>query len=244
MEFNHVVRLFRDEFQKPGYGPARERVNAMERRLVAAGRPWRRDTGRSWEYSHVLLALDRLLARRPGAVVDFGGGNGALAYVLAAEDVPTTVLDLDAACIEAVRGNASALCLHRLTAQLHSGRSWPLPDASAEAVVAVSVYESILRPLRPWLFAEARRVLAPGGSLLMTLDYGPEARFVGDAPATIEDLRSLVAASGMELVGAMPTEPSFDPEVGPPVKALVPTLDGEDTRAIAYSFAALHLRSV
>jgi hypothetical protein len=110
------------------------------------------------------------------------------------------------------------------------------------ASTAISVYESLLRPARAAFFAQCRRVLASGGSLLLTCDYGPEARFVGDAPASLEELAAIVEASGLRLEGSLPAVPEFDPEIGPPIKALVRTADGYDVRAASYTFAALHLR--
>jgi len=129
-----------------------------------------------------------------------------------------------------------------LRAIAYGGGAWPLPAAGADVVVAVSVYESLLRPSRAGFFAECRRVLAPGGSLLLTCDYGAEARFVGDAPDSLAGLAAIVRESGLELVGTMPEEPVFDPEIGPPIKALVRCPDGFDVRVASYTFAALHLR--
>jgi SAM-dependent methyltransferase len=241
--FNRILRCFRDDLARPEYRAACERVHAVEASLRSAGLAVRRDTGRDWEYAHVLLAVDRLRRAAPvERVVDFGGGNGALAYVLAELGLSTLVLELDDACAATVRGNAAALGLCALDACAYDGRDWPMAAASASIVVAVSVYESLLRPSRQRFFAECRRVLAPGGSLLMTLDYGPDARFVGDAPASLAELLQVVAESGLALDGEPPSEPVFDPAIGPPVKVLVPTVDGFDTRVASYTFAALHLR--
>lgn len=242
-DWNRIVRRFEDDLLRPEHGRQVERCQAVIERLRSSGMALRCDHERSFEHAHVLVGLERLGVLRAGRlVVDFGGGNAPLAYVIAAAGAAVEVLDQDARAVLALERNAHQLGLAGLlAARLCDGRRWPQADASADAVLCVSVWESLLRPLRPVFFAECRRVLRPGGALLLTCDYGPDARFVGDAPARREELAALVAASGMQLRGALPPEPEFDPALGPPVRTTVPTVDGEGRRTIAYTFAALHL---
>ena len=77
----------------------------------------------------------------------------------------------------------------------------------------------------------------------MTFDYGPGARLVGDPPVSLAEVREdLIRASGLELVGDALAEPRYDPELGPPVKVVVPTVDGLDSRVAEYTFGAVRLR--
>lgn len=241
-DWNRIVRRFEDDLERPEHVRQLARCSAVIERLRRDGMPLRCDSERSFEHAHVLVGLERLgCLRPPRRIVDFGGGNAALAYVVAAAGATVHVIDVDAGAVLALQANAQRLGLERLLeALLCDGRRWPLPDASADAVVAVSVWESLLRPVRPAFFAECRRVLRPGGALLLTCDYGPEARFVGDAPADRAALAALVQASGLELCGPLPEEPAPDPR-GPPLKATVPAVDGTGGRAIAYTVACLHL---
>lgn len=62
-----------------------------------------------------------------------------------------------------------------------TARGWPLPDASADAVVAAW---SAFRGVDPGELAEADRVLRPAGRLLVVHDYGRDdvSRLRGDLP--------------------------------------------------------------
>jgi hypothetical protein len=63
----------------------------------------------------------------------------------------------------------------------NNGASWPLPTASADAIVAAW---SAFRGIVPAELAEAERVLRPGGRLLVIHDYGRDdvSRLRGDLP--------------------------------------------------------------
>lgn len=86
-------------------------------------------------------------------------------------------------------GEAESQRLSELGARLvpvdplpHGGdRPWPLPDASADAVVASW---SAFRGVEPHELAEAERVLRENGRLLIVQDYGRDdvARLRGDRP--------------------------------------------------------------
>jgi ubiquinone/menaquinone biosynthesis C-methylase UbiE len=110
-----------------------------------------------------------LLARqvKPGsAVLDFGGGTGAIASALALRGFRMTVCDLSKQMIASGR-------------QLHSGqaidwrvldRDWkhlPFADASFDAVIASSVFEYLDDTDR--VLSECRRILQPGGKLIFSV---------------------------------------------------------------------------
>jgi SAM-dependent methyltransferase len=262
-DWNRLVANFADDLERPEYRVAAAELAALAQRFAGLGLPLRRDHERTWEHAHVLTGLDRLAEERPGGqpvrrVLDLGGGNSAVAYVLAARGFEVTVVDGDAAVVDCVRHAAATAGLaDRLRAELpvqdvpvqevpvqgerRQGRL-PIAAAAIDVVVCISVIEGVLRCDRPRFWAELRRVLRPGGSLLLTFDFGVGARGVGDPPVDRRELETdIVAASGLVLYGALPPPPRFGAD-GPPVRQHVPTVDGCGRQEIAYTFGALELR--
>jgi SAM-dependent methyltransferase len=246
--WNRLVARFADDLDRPAHAAAAAALAALAAGFAQCGVPLRSDHERTWEHAHVLVGVDRLLQARGAdrplpTLLDLGGGNSALAYVLAERGLPVTVLDVDQAVVAAVRRAAVvAGCVDRLHADVVACGRLPIVDAAVDVVVCVSVIEGVLRCDRPRFWAEVRRVLRPGGTVLLTFDYGPGARAVGDPPVDRGALaRDLVVASGLELRGELPAEPVFGPD-GPPVRQVVPTVDGLGTRTVAYTFGALELR--
>ena len=244
--FNKILRLFRDELTRPEVRSMLTELEAIAQHQREQGRPLREDFGREWENTHVLLEIDRKVESDGiHRVLDLGGGNSPVAYWLARRGFEVQVVDTDPAVVQAIRDNsANSSFSGQLGAALPIEGRWPAEDDSIDLALSISVYEGILRSERPGFWSEMRRVLRPGASLLITFDFGPDARFVGDPPTTLAEIeRDLIEVSGMELVGPLPTVPDFDPLVGPPVKAIVPTVDGMDHRTLAYTFCALELRN-
>jgi SAM-dependent methyltransferase len=241
--FNRALVSHAREFRHPAYAARRAELQALSDELAGAGLRHRRDHQRDWENCHVLLGLEAAFGGLPERLLDVGGGNSVVATYLARRGVDVTVLDVDRGALADLTHNASALGLaDRLRGVWGGLGRWPLDDGRFPALLSISVIEGILRSRRAEHFAEMRRVLAPGGHLFLTFDYGPGARFVSDPPTTPEEVeRDLVAASGLERQGAPFPAPAFEDALGPPIKALVPTLDGQDLRAIEYTFGALHL---
>lgn len=243
--FNRILRLFRDDLSRPEYRIKNTALQVLVDRLEGMGLPIRRDFAREWENAHVLLELDRLRTSMPvRTILDFGGGNSPICYYLAGEGYSVSILDIDQRMIELVNRNSHVLGWDSQLRGVHySGQEWPFDDARFDCVISISVFEGILRKHRPLFWSEMRRVMRPGASLLMTFDYGEGGRMVGDPPISIEEIgEQIIQPSGMELVGEGFSEPVFDSDNGPPVKAIVKTVDGFDYRVAAYSFAAIHLR--
>jgi ubiquinone/menaquinone biosynthesis C-methylase UbiE len=243
--FNRVLRRFADDLLRPEYAAKVNALRELVGRVHAQGLDLRLDNERDWENAHVLLELERLAADRgPLKLLDAGGGNGPTAYLLAEAGHDVTVMDVDRGAISGLEHNAPALGLGERLRAVHGGMGpWPFDDAQFDVVVSISVIEGVLRSQRAGFFDEAARVLRPAGSLLLTFDYGAGARYVSDAPASPAEVeRDFVEATPFERVGPAFECAPWHPEVGPPVKAIVPGPDGLDTRVAEYSFGALHLR--
>jgi SAM-dependent methyltransferase len=127
----------------------------------------------------------RLLAPRPGEhIVDIGAGPGFLAAEMAAEGARVVAVDPSASMrevagargvdFEVVDGSAERL---------------PLPDRSVDAAVATQVLEYVADV--PGALAEIRRVLRPGGRvLLLDTDWDSVVWHSGDPDRT----RAVLAA--------------------------------------------------
>lgn len=101
-----------------------------------------------------------------GELLDLGCGSGDLARHLAAEGYRMTGCDISPRMLE----QAAAADLGRAVrwvALEPDWRSLPFAQASADAVVAASVFEYLADPAR--VLAECARVLRPGGVLLCTV---------------------------------------------------------------------------
>lgn len=238
--FNRVLEDFEGELACPEAALVRAELGELVEDLARRGAVLRLDSQREWELARVLNELEQLRAERGvERVLDAGAGNGALAYLLARRGFRVVALDVDPVAVESTRRQARELGLVELEAVL-AARRWPLADESFDAVACVSVLEGVLRKDRPAFWGEMRRVLCPGGALLLTCDFGPDARFVGDAPLDLVELeRDVIAGSGLALHGPAPRAPRFGP-AGAPVRARAATPDG-GSRDIAYTFAALRL---
>ena len=127
--------------------------------------------GRTWEsLSRGLIGLLDL-----GDVLDAGGGDGAVASLLAPQARSLTVVDVSPAMVAAARrrlGQAAAC-------QVADVAALPFADASFDTVLSFHVLVHVASPARA--LAEAARVLRPGGALaVLTLDAHPH-RDLADA---------------------------------------------------------------
>jgi ubiquinone/menaquinone biosynthesis C-methylase UbiE len=104
--------------------------------------------------------------RRPGLLVDVGCGDAALTHLMSLETPGRIVgIEPENAGVAMARG---ALEKAGSRAEIVQGRGEDLPfeDGSVDMVVMCEVVEHI-EPIEP-LFAEAARVLAPGGAMLVS----------------------------------------------------------------------------
>jgi ubiquinone/menaquinone biosynthesis C-methylase UbiE len=125
-------------------------------------------------------------------VLDLGCGTGRLTIALAGRARSVSGLDMSPAMLAAARGKLAA---RGLTADLREGDmvSLPFPDASFDAVVSMLTLMHVPRQDRQQVFAEAARVLRPGGRLLAGVKNSLfERMFGGDrfAAADVTDAES------------------------------------------------------
>jgi SAM-dependent methyltransferase len=102
-------------------------------------------------------AIDWILPTRPTAVVDLGAGTGALTKLLVERADTVFAVEPDERMLAVLTKN-----LPGVRAVVGQGEAIPLPDSSADAVVASSSWHW-MDPDRT--LAEVARVLTPGGTL-------------------------------------------------------------------------------
>jgi len=125
----------------------------------AAGGPL---TGRLAQLATTVLSL----APAGGELLDLGCGSGDLARHLAAGGYRMTGCDISPRMLEQAAAADPGRTV-RWVALEPDWRSLPFAQASADAVVAASVFEYLADPAR--VLAECARVLRPGGVLLCTV---------------------------------------------------------------------------
>ena len=130
-------------------------------------------------------------ALAPPRALDFGGSSGRVARVLQAAfpDVEWHSCDPNAAAVAWGRENLPAVTFHE------SPQEPPLPfeDASFGLVYAISVWSHLSEAAALRWFAEMRRVLAPGGLLVPTVQSWNTTHHLAEAGLwQLPDIRSAV----------------------------------------------------
>lgn len=117
--------------------------------------------GRTWEsLCHGLVRLASF-----GRCVDIGAGDGAMAELIAPQSLKLTCIDPSPAMLAAGRERVAALKLSGVEFVEGTGEDLPLADASADSVLFLQSLQYMTAP--ETALAEAIRVLAPGGRLLL-----------------------------------------------------------------------------
>jgi len=152
--------------------------------------------GRTWEAT--ARALVHLL--RPGRVLDIASGDGVMGELLAGQADGIDCIDLSPKVVAA----GSARVAEQGNVRFHQGDMHALPFADDSFDTVLLLHALTYSPHPERVFAEAARVLKPGGQLLAaTLKrhrYTTEVRSYGHVNNgfSTEQLKTLCAAAGFE----------------------------------------------
>ena len=104
----------------------------------------------------------------PVRILDLGCGTGAMALALARASPSSTLIGVDGDPDVLERAQAKAHS-EGIELELHQGLAdrLPIPDESVQCVVSTLVFHHLAPSVKRDAFAEARRVLEPGGRLLI-----------------------------------------------------------------------------
>jgi SAM-dependent methyltransferase len=181
------------------------------------------NTTRAFEYPWVFEALGP--ARGLG-ILEIGGSLSGFQFVL--DRAGATVINVDPGDeFHASGWPVTPETMRRLNAVLGTNvvlknstlEAAAFPDASFDRVVSISVFEHIPEPVLAGLLHEVRRVLKPGGLLVMTvdlfLDVEPFTKASQNVYGHNVSVKWIVEQSGLELVHGTRSElfgyPEFDP---------------------------------
>lgn len=149
---------------------------------------------------------DALATPSPATIVDIGAGTGLFASQFAeyAPDAEVFAVDIEPAMVDWMQQNLVERIGDRFKPILGSEVSVSLPDGSADVVVMIALHHEFEDPRAN--YAEALRLLAPGGRLLVA-DWRPGV--AGRGPS--DQIRAMP-----ETVGAMLRSQRFsDVEIHP-----------------------------
>ncbi|WP_221090123.1 class I SAM-dependent methyltransferase [Deinococcus aquaedulcis] len=118
------------------------------------------------EFVRTVELLGRLLPPAPATVVDVGAGAGAYARELLGQGYVVHALDAMPGHVERLRADPTLAGLASVT--LGDARRLPYPDEEADAALLLGpLYHLPAEADRAQALAEARRVLKPGGRVLV-----------------------------------------------------------------------------
>lgn len=136
--------------------------------LCGVYRPYDPNRVDDWiERTLIYSYLDALGTR--GRILDIGTGDGWPALPLAPYVKEVVGIDLAARRVEVSEENRARLGYENVHFFLASGEDLPFVDRSFDGVVAGTSIEQMDDPRR--CFAEMRRVLAPGGAAVITVEH-------------------------------------------------------------------------
>jgi len=135
---------------------------------------------------------------KPRIIVDIGAGTGLFAekFVELAPEATVFAADMAPQMVEWMRENRPGVATGRLVPLLSTENGVPRPDACAQLVTMLNLHHELADPGA--LYAEALRLLEPGGQLLV-VDWAPRETPKGPPlaiRASYQTLRTLLEAAG------------------------------------------------
>lgn len=129
----------------------------------------------------------RVAARRPGRVLEIAAGTGVLTRALATA-LPSTVAIVATDLNQPMLDRASSVGTSR-PVEWRQADAMALPFADGSFDVVVCQFGAMFFPDKPRAFAQARRVLVPGGTLLFNVwDRIDENEFAATVTEALESL--------------------------------------------------------
>ncbi|MFL6764445.1 MAG: ArsR/SmtB family transcription factor [Sphingomicrobium sp.] len=150
-----------------------DRAEAASRHFAGIAEVWDQIRSLHVAESEVEQAIDKALGRRPlGRLVDIGTGTGRMIELFGPRSVHAIGIDRSSEMLRLARVKLEAAGIH---SSLRQGDMYALPlmDQSADSVIIHQVLHYAHSPAAA--IAEAARVLAPGGTLLV-VDFAAHER--------------------------------------------------------------------
>jgi 2-polyprenyl-3-methyl-5-hydroxy-6-metoxy-1,4-benzoquinol methylase len=162
---------------------------------------------RLWEYIWLYKALG--LAEGGKSVLDLGGPASHIVISAALAGNQVHSVDLNPRIVDAGRHCAQTFQLENYRAEVGDMRDLSrIAPESVDRIVCCSVLEHLTGADQRRALSEMARVLAPGGVIGLTFDYGTGAPGVNahlppphDPPETADEVRSRYVHSGLEILG-------------------------------------------
>lgn len=141
---------------------------------VPSSTPWDARV-RSWEevtsspvFARLAAQVVELAKISPGdVVVDLGAGTGLLTLPSAEQAAAVHAVDYSEPMLERIQTRARAAALDNVHSVIADLREVPLEDASADVVVSSYAFHHLPDSGKELALAEARRMLRPGGRLVI-----------------------------------------------------------------------------
>ncbi|HET6534812.1 MAG TPA: metalloregulator ArsR/SmtB family transcription factor [Sphingomicrobium sp.] len=180
-----------------------ERAEAASRHFAAIAEAWDQIRSLHVAESEVERAIDASLGKRPlGRLVDIGTGTGRMIELFGPRATHAIGIDRSSEMLRLARVKLQAV---GVTSSLRQGDMYALPleDGSADSVIIHQVLHYAHSPAAA--IAEAARVLAPGGTLLVVdfAAHGREELRASDAHIRLgfedEVMAGWFAAAGLEV---------------------------------------------
>jgi ArsR family transcriptional regulator len=180
-----------------------ERAEAANRYFASHAEVWDQIRSLHVAESEVERAIDRALGKRPlGRLVDVGTGTGRMIELFGPRAAQAVGIDRSSVMLRLARAKLEAAGIH---SSLRQGDMYALPlaDQSADSVIIHQVLHYAHSPAVA--VAEAARVLAPGGTLLVVDFAAHEREELRETDAHIrlgfedEAMAGWFAAAGLEI---------------------------------------------